>query len=65
MMTYYYKWPHSNLCGSFIKPKERLQDSLCHGKWIYVGFKLNKPTFQELWPPLDGLCKRNWEKLLL
>ena len=63
MMKYYYKWPHSDLCGTFIKLKERLQDSLCHGESMYVGFKLNKRTFPELWPPLDGLCERNWEEL--
>ena len=36
-------------CVSSMKLKRRIKDSLCYSESIYVHFRPNKPTLQELW----------------
>ena len=39
---------YKSLCVS-MKLKESIKDSLCYSESIYVHFRLNKCTLQELW----------------
>ena len=44
-----YKQPYKSPCVSSMKLKRRIKDSLCYSESIYVHFRPNKPTLQELW----------------
>ena len=44
-----YKQPYKSSCVSSMKLKRRIKYSLCYSESIYVHFRPNKPTLQELW----------------
>ena len=54
-------------CVSSMKLKRSIKDSLCYSESIYVHFRPNKPTLQELWSfacvMTSRQSKRNHNKL--
>ena len=44
-----YKQSYKCPCASSMKLKRSIKDSICYSESIYVHFRPNKPTLQELW----------------
>ena len=51
-----YKQSYKSPCVSSMKLKRSIKDSLCYSESIYVHFRPNKRTLQELWT-LAGVMK--------